>query len=265
MNKNAKFPVVTFAIILTVLIILSFVSGFFYIVNAGERGVMLTWGDASTIPKSEGLGFKMPIAQRVVKMSIQTQKYEASATAASKDLQIVTAKIVTNYHLIGDQVPRLYREIGIDYADKVIQPMEQEVVKATTAQYTAEELITKREDVRQAIKNVMTDRLQERGIVVEEISITDFDFSPSFNQAIEAKVTAEQLKLKAERDLERIKIEKEQKIAQAQAEAESLRLQKQEITPELLTLRAIEKWNGVTPIVVGGGIPFIDIASVIQK
>ena len=123
--------------------------------------------------------------------------------------------------------------------------------------------------MRMCICHPLGEWLDLRGIMVDEVSITNFAFSDSFNDAIEAKVTAEQLKLKADRDLERIKIEKEQKITQAEAEAEALRLQKQEVTDELLTLRqievqrlAIEKWNGVLPSVTGGAMPFIDVAQV---
>lgn len=239
----------------------------FYTIGAGQRGILLTFGKPSIDAKGEGLGLKLPFVQKIIKMDVKTQKYEADASAASKDLQIVTSKIATNYHLTPESVPTLYREIGVDYQVRIIQPLEQEIVKSITAKFTAEELITKREDVRLEIKQALHDRLIQRGIVVEEVSITNFDFSESFNQAIEAKVTAEQLKLKADRDLERIVVEAEQKVTQAQAEAEALRLQKQEITPDLIKLRqievqrlAIEKWNGIMPQVTGGAMPFIEVS-----
>jgi regulator of protease activity HflC (stomatin/prohibitin superfamily) len=144
----------------------------------------------------------------------------------------------------------------------------QEVVKAVTASYTAVELITQREKVRAEIKNHLKERLVGYNIVVDDFSIINFKFSQQFTQAIESKQTAEQFALKAQRDLERIKIEAEQKIAQAQAEAEALRLQKANITPELVKLRqieasmkAIEKWDGHMPQVTSGTIPFIDVKS----
>lgn len=240
--------------------------GSFFIIKAGEEGVLLTFGKASMNAYNPGLHFKFPFIQKAIKMEVRTQKYEADASAASRDLQIVTAKIATNYHLISTEVPKIYNELGLGYAERVIQPMEQEIVKATTSKFTAEELITKREDVRLEIKNIFTERLRERGIIVEEVSIINFDFSKSFNDAIEAKVTATQLKLKASMDLERIKIEKEQTITQAQAQAEALRLQRMEVTEELVRLRSIEvqskaidKWNGVLPQVTGGVIPFIEV------
>jgi len=240
-----------------------------YTIKAGERGVLLTFGKPSPVAMSEGLHFKYPIAQKVIKIDVKTQKYEAEASSASKDLQVVTTKVAVNYHLFPEGVPELYQKIGLSYANRIIQPAVQEVIKASTAQFTAEELITKRPEVKNTIKELLSDRLTKRGIVTEEISITDFDFSQSFNDAIEQKVTAEQLKLKAERDLERIIIEKEQAITKAQAEAESLRLQKQEVTVNLIKLRqievqriAIEKWDGVLPKVTGGVTPFIDVNNV---
>jgi len=235
--------------------------GCFYIISPGERGVLITLGNPDMVPKSEGLGFKIPIIQKIVIMDIKTQKYESESEAASKDLQTVTTKIAVNYHLTPETVPMLYKEIGLGYQDRVIQPAEQESIKATTAKFTAEDLIVKREDVRQDMKELLKEKLAPRGIIVEDVLITNFDFSKSFNDAIEQKVTALQLKLKAQNDLERIKIEAEQITTKAGAEAEALRLKKQSITPELVQLSqievqskaldiqklAIEKWNGQVP------------------
>lgn len=262
-GEEVKVPYVGIAIGLLIVIGL-FMS--VYIVPAGERGVLLTFGKADDVAMREGLHFKIPLAQRVVKMDVKTQKYEADASAASEDLQIVSTKIAVNYRLTPESTPKLFKTVGVAYQDRVIQPTVQEVVKASTARFTAEELITRRPEVKEMIKELLKERLQERGIVIEDISITNFEFSESFNTAIEAKVEAEQLKLKAERDLQRIEIEAQQKITQAEAEAEALRLQKQEITPDLIKLRqievqrtAIEKWNGILPTVTGGAIPFIDM------
>ena len=246
--------------------------GTFYIVPAGERAVLLTFGKASMEARGEGLNIKIPLIQQAVKMDVRTQKYEAELTAASKDMQDVKTKVAINYRIVPEAVPEIYKTIGVNYAEKVIYPMEQEINKATTAQFTAEELITKREQVRETMKKLLLEKLKERNIVVEEISIINFEFGAEFNKAIENKVVASQNKLKASIDLERIKIEKEQKITSAQAEAESLRLQKLEITEELIKLRqievqrlAIEKWDGKMPMVTGGAMPFIDISSVSQN
>ncbi len=142
----------------------------------------------------------------------------------------------------------------------------QEAIKAITAKYTAEELISKRIEVRNDIIIALKEKLDRHGIKIDEFSILNFDFSKSFNDAIEAKTTAEQLKLKAERDLQRIQVEGQQKIVSAKAEAEGLAAQRQQITPELLELRkieneraAIEKWNGELPTYTGSTMPMLNL------
>lgn len=237
-----------------------------YIVPAGYRGVLLTFGKADEYPKGEGLGFKFPFIQSVVKMEVRTQKYEADATAASKDLQIVTAKIATNYRLVPGDVVKIYNTLGESYPERIIQPLEQEVVKATTAMYTAEELITRREEVRQEIKRLLTERLAERGIIVEEISITNFDFSESFNNAIEAKVVQLQNSETARNKMEQIKFEAQQRIIEAQGKANATYIEAKALreNPDILQLRAIERWDGRTPLVVGGVVPFLSLDSIIK-
>lgn len=261
-NKGQAGALLGGALIGLVLIVsLIVLFGTFYVIDAGERGILLTWGNPDMNPKTEGIHFKIPIAQSIVKMEIKTQKYEADASASSKDLQTVTSKIATNYRLESSSVPTLFKEVGIDYQGRVIQPLEQEVVKAVTARYTAEELITKREEVRQEIKVALHDRLLPRGIIVEEVSIIDFDFSESFNQAIEEKVTAEQNALTAKNKLEQIKYEADQAIISARGKAEAQRIEGEALraNPEVIELRAIEKWDGRLPTITGGAIPFINL------
>jgi regulator of protease activity HflC (stomatin/prohibitin superfamily) len=145
----------------------------------------------------------------------------------------------------------------------------QEVLKASAARFSAEQLITNRSTVASTIQDLLSQRLLPYGIIVESTAITDFKFSESFTQAIEAKVTASQQMLKAETDLKRIQVEAQQKVAQAKAEADALNLQKQAITPELIELRkvemqtkAVEKWDGKLPMYTGGAMPFLDVTSI---
>lgn len=250
-------------IIAVIFVIMIFAS--FFIVGPGERAILITLGKASDISYEPGIHLKFPLVQKAVTMDVKTQKYEAEASAASSDLQTVTTKLAINYRLEPDSVPALYKEIGLDYSNKIIQPLEQEIVKATTAQFSAEELITKREAVREQMKNALTEKLRPSGIIVEEVSIVNFDFSESFNQAIEAKVTAEQNALAAKNKLEQIKYEAEQRVTAAQGEAEAIRIQTEAIESKgggaYVQLQAIQKWNGMLPQVNGGAIPFISIQS----
>jgi regulator of protease activity HflC (stomatin/prohibitin superfamily) len=231
------------------------------IVGAGQRGVVLTWGKVSNTVWGEGLHFKMPIMQSVATVSVQILKTEADAAAASKDLQQTDSKIVLNYHLIPDKVNQIYQSIGIGYEDVIIRPLIQEIVKNTTAKYNAVELITQRETVRLEIQTGLTEKLRAYNMIVDNFNIVHFSFSQQFEAAIEQKQTAEQNALKANRDLERIKIEAEQKIATAQAEAASLKMQKEQVTPAVLQLRWIEKWDGKLPEVQAGNgmIPMINL------
>lgn len=271
-NPNLEikaFPRVIKYVVLAIvaLVLLSWLNPF-VVINAGHRGVITTFGKVNPTVLEEGLHFRIPVMQQVREINVQIQKAEGDGDAASRDLQQVHTKIALNYHLIPTRVAETFQLVGDlnSVGDRIIVPAVQEAFKATTAKYTAEELISKRPEVRDQISQFMKDRLLRHGIAIDEFSIVNFRFSESFNQAIEGKTTADQLKLKAERDLERIKVEAEQKIASAKAEAESLRLQKQEITPDLLRLReienqrlALEKWNGQLPQVTGGSIPMINI------
>ncbi len=193
--------------------------------------------------------------------TVKIQKDEVPASASSKDLQIVTSKIAINYHISPDHVNKIWQDVGNDYNSRIIAPSIQEAVKAVTAKFTAEELIIRREDVKEQIKANLTERLVKNNIVIDEINITAFDFSKAFNEAIEAKVTAEQLKLKAERDLERIRIEAEQKVVEAEGKAKAIRTEAQALNsnPKVVELRWIEKWDGKVPTYWGEASPFIGL------
>ena len=230
-------------------------------VGAGQRGILLQFGAVQDKVFDEGLYFKVPIIQKVKIMDVKIQKAEVPASAASKDLQIVTSVIAINYHLIPESVNKVWQSVGKAYKERIIDPAVQETVKATTALYTAEELITKREAVKEDIKTNIRERLLVHSIYVDEFNIIDFDFSVAFNEAIESKVTAEQLKLKADRDLERIVVEADQKVADARGKAEAIRIEAQALlsNPQVVELRWIEKWDGSVPQYWGNATPFIGL------
>ncbi|WBF05259.1 prohibitin family protein [Burkholderia phage CSP3] len=239
----------------------------FATVPAGHRGVITSFGAPSGEVYSEGIHFRLPIRDTMNLVQVATQRADIKGDAASKDLQSVHMEVALNWHIRPEAAVGVFRDLGNDPEGRIVLPAAQEAMKSVVARYTAEELISKRSDVSSAIITHLRDRMQRHGLVVDEFSITNFKFSKSFDEAIEAKTTAEQLKLKADRDLERIKVEAEQQVARAKAEAESLRAQKEQVTPELLRLRevenqreAIKKWNGQLPVYSGGGaVPFINV------
>ncbi len=233
-------------------------------IDAGNRGVLLQFGAATGSVKGEGLYFRVPVSQRVVKMNVQVQKEQVEANAASKDLQTVTANVALNYHLDSDKVVEIYKRVGVDYKIKLIDPSLQESVKAITANYSAEELITKREQVTDAIRTQLKDKLTPQGLYVDGFNVVNFDFSKSFNAAIENKVTAEQNALAAKNKLDQVKYEAEQRVAEAEGEAKAIAIQSQAIQQNggsaYINLKAIEKWNGSLPqYQLGGTTPFINI------
>ncbi|OGL40309.1 MAG: HflC protein [Candidatus Schekmanbacteria bacterium RIFCSPHIGHO2_02_FULL_38_11] len=242
-------------------------------IGAGERGVVLNFGAVQQNVLGEGLHFIVPVMQKIAIMDVKVQKAVTDSASASADLQDVTLSVALNYHVIPDKANVVYQTLGVQFKERMIDPAIQEVMKAVSAGYSAEELITKRPAVSTAMKEALSERLLKYNIAVDAFSIVTFSFSQVFTEAIEAKQTADQLAQKAKRDLERIKIEAEQTITAAKAEAESLRLQRANISTDLIELRkieanlkAIDKWNGILPQVTGGGaIPFIGVGEVQKR
>lgn len=239
------------------------------VVPAGNRGVMTTFGDARDALYEPGLHFRWPIAQTMHLMNVQIQNGEGEGDAASKDLQSVHTKVAINYHLQPEFAVDAFKNVGPSVsilAERIILPATHESVKAVTARFTAEELITRRTEVRDAIAILLKEKMSRHGLMLDEFNLINFAFSKSFADAIENKVKAEQQKQQAERDLQRLQVEAQQKVVGAKAEAESLALQRMQITPELLSLRRIEneraaiaKWDGKLPQVSGGATPFINL------
>jgi len=245
------------------------------IVDAGNRGVLLHWNavDLSAPPLDEGIHFVVPFQDDVVQMEVRTLKYDKDTRSASKDLQSVETTVTVNYHPDKERVHVLFKEIGLDYENRVIQPAIEETVKQVTANYNAEELITKRPLVKSDIENAIRERLNQFDVITEVISITDFEFSVLFNKAIESKVEAEQNALRAENDLRRIEVEARQheataeglaaaNIAEARGEAAAIAIINEALAqnPNYFEWLKIQAWDGKLPLVVGeSGTPFIQI------
>lgn len=248
--------------LIVIVIIFALAMSCFGVVPAGYRGVLLRFGAVTGDVKNEGLYYKIPFIEQVVLMSTQIQKYTAETTASSKDLQVVTTEVTLNYELESDRVGEIYRKMRQAYEHRIIQPFVQEAVKSVAANFDAEQLITQRPKVKEQLQMLLTKRLQQLGIQVVELSITEFKFTQIFQDSIEAKVKAVQQALEAENALRRVEFEAQQAIVKAKAEARGLELQKAQITEQLLELRkievqrlAVEKWNGIMPEVVTGSGP----------
>lgn len=195
--------------------------GSFTTVPAGHRGVVIRFSAVTGSILKEGLQGKLPFIDSVEIMSVQTQKYEATSSAVTNDLQDVSTTIALNWHLDPGMVAEVYRTLGLEFIDRVAAPAIQETIKQITAKFNAEDLILRRDEVKAAITESLSNRLLERGIVTETVSITNFQFSATFTAAIEAKVAAEQAVLEALNKLEQVKVEAQQREAEAKGEADA--------------------------------------------
>ena len=234
-------------------------------VPAGSRGVVLQFGAVTGEAKPEGLYVVTPFVNSVELMDVQVHKHATKAGAASKDLQNVATEIALNYRIAPEQAPQVYRSLRRDYETRIIDPSVQEAVKSITARYDAVELVTERATVRGAIEEVLRGRLGKHGILLDQLSITDFAFDADFAKAIENKMVAAQNVLTAENELRTVKVEAEKRVAQADGEAKAIRIQVEAINMQggqnYIALKSIEKWDGSVPTYMGGNapIPFLQV------
>jgi regulator of protease activity HflC (stomatin/prohibitin superfamily) len=258
LNRRGMGVVVIGFIVVLVLIILALAS--VYTVPAGYVGVITRFNAVIGVA-NPGLGFKIPFVDQIVDMSVQTQKDEVDASAMSENLQVVTSKIAINYHLDGTKAASVYQNIGTDYADVIVAPAVQNTFKAVTAQYTAEQLITNREEVRAKAEDELTARLAPYNIIVENFNIVNFDFSSEYQAAIEAKQVAEQQVQTSQQKLAQAKIDAETVVAQAQGQADAQAALKDSgsLTPEYLEYLFLTKWDGKLPSVMSGANPVFSL------
>ena len=263
-NSGKAGKIVAAVIIVLVLVIVVFNS--FTTVKAGHSGVITTFGKVSDTVLGEGLHVKIPFVQDIVLVDNRVQKAEVACSAASKDLQTVSSTIAVNYKVLNSYSASVYKNIGMNYQEVIITPAIQECVKAVTAKFTAEELITNRQAIGDQMMELLKQKITNYGIDIQIFNITAFDFTAEYNAAIEAKQTAQQNALKAEQDLQRIKVEAQQTIEAAQAEAEAYRLKSEQITPEIILMSYIDKWDGRLPTVASGdGSMMLDISSMLEE
>lgn len=237
----------------------------FFIVPPGEVAIKTRLGSIVD-SYSEGLNFKIPMLESVTRFSIQIQRADIKTQAFSKDLQTMNAHLVVNHRIQKETVVSVFRNLGPSYVSNIVDPAVQEVFKAIAARYSAEKIISERNQLVEEINKAVKERLSKNEIIVTDISVTDLDFTDQFLKAVEDKQVAEQQAQMSEKLVEKAKKDAEQAIAKSRGEAEALRMQREQVTPALIELRkvdaqlkAIEKWNGVMPGYVGGGMPFLSL------
>lgn len=235
----------------------------FAIVNAGERGVVMQFGKVQDGVLDEGIHPIIPVVTSVKRLSVRVQQNTFNADAASKDLQRVTTELAINWHIDPARVNKIFQQVGDQQqiVTGIITPAVSEVLKAATAKKTAEEIITRRTDLKEEIDRNLETRLAAYGVIVDDVSLVDFAFSPEFSKAIEAKQIAEQEAKQAEFIAVKASKEAIGEVNRAKGQAEAQRLQRLTLTPELLQKQAIEKWDGRFPTVMSGNgtLPLINI------
>jgi prohibitin 1 len=259
---------------LLILLIFIFIVGWgtFVIVPAGHRGVALWWGSVEKRIMGEGLNFKVPIAERVIKVDVKVQPHPfKEIDASSKEYQMVKMTGMMNFHIDPAYVNDLYQKVGLDFADKVIDPAFNDFVKEVVPTYPIGEILPKREEIRQRAMKKLGDNLSRYHIIVDDIYFANIRFSPEYEKAVEAKQVAQQQVETQKQVLAQREIEAQQKVATAKGEAESILVVAQgqakandalsrSISPILVQYKGIEKWNGILPQVSGGAVPFVDLS-----
>lgn len=235
----------------------------FAIVNAGERGVVMKFGKVQDRILDEGIHPILPVVTSVQALSVRVQKNDIKAAASSKDLQDLVMDIAVNWHIDPARVNQVFQRLGDEeqIISRIIDPAISEVVKAATAKKTAEEVITKRIEIKREIDEQLKKRLNDYGVIVDDVSLVDISFSPEFVKAIEAKQIAEQSAKQAEFDALRAEKEAQAEVNRAKGKAEAQRLLRQNLSAEILQQQAIDKWDGKFPTVMGGSgsMPLINI------
>ncbi len=261
----------TVATLVLLIVILIVVWGTFVIVPAGHRGVVLWWGSVETRVMGEGLNFKVPFAERVIKVDVKVQPHPfKEIDASSKEYQMVKMTGMMNFHIDPTYVNDLYQKVGLDFADKVIDPAFNDFVKEVVPTYPIGEILPKREEIRKRAMTKLGDNLSRYHIIVDDIYFASIRFSPEYEGAIEAKQVAQQQVETQKQVLAQREIEAQQKVATAKGEAESILVVAQgqakandalsrSISPILVQYKGIEKWNGILPQVSGGAVPLIDL------
>ena len=266
-KKSMNIPKKAIAIVIAALAVIIVLFNSITIVDAGHTGVINTLGNVSENVLQEGIHLKIPFIQTIIKMDNRIVKLEVETEAFSKDLQTVETKLAINYRVSKDKSYAIYKNVGSDYETILVSPAVNEVLKAITAKYTAEESVANRSLISQGLIEELNNKLNKNGIYVEDVNIINFEFSEAYIAAIEEKQVAEQRLLKA-------KTEKEEAIVKAEAEAETLRIQSEaqakannilskSLNENLIRYEMMKKWNGELPMVTDGNtiIDFSEFSS----
>ena len=262
------------ALVAVLIVALVVIGGSVIVVEAGRTGVVLTFGRVSPIVMQEGIHLKVPFAQNVVTINNRIVKIEVTTDAFSKDLQTISSVIAVNYHINKTASAEVYKQVGLGYEDVLVMPAINEVLKAVTANYTAQQLVSQRNEVSVLLDETLNSKLNEYGIVIDDLNIINWDFSEEYISAIEAKQVAEQNLIKTRTEQEQALViantEAQKQVIAAQAEADKITLLAdatagsnrtiaESLTDILIRYETLQKWDGQLPKVTSGSDTLVDI------
>lgn len=235
------------SIIIIMILVLFFCS--FRTIKSGEIGLKTRFGKITETSLKEGINFKVPFVEKIIKVNIKVQKAEMNIEGSTKDLRIVNTNVAVNYRIDPNKAPSLYKQVGNGYEGTILNPAIKESIKSAIAQYNAEEITVNRRAVSQSCLKAIQDKVEKYGIIIEDFNLTDFSFSEEYTKAIEDKQVAEQ-------NLEKSKLEAEKKLVEAEATKKANELLQESLTDELIMKQFIEKWNGELPKATGSNSIF---------
>lgn len=259
MGRIIKWTVLGFA----ALIILSVVISSIYSIAPGYRGVLVTLGKVSPHSYINGVGFKVPFISEMIKVDVRTKKMSGTAAAYTSDIQTAELKFNFQYDLVADNVHVLYEKVGLDYENKLVITVFNDVLKEVIGKWQAQELISNLDKARVDITKLLNDRLDKRYFQNAQFLFENTDYSDAFEKAIEDKVIADQKAQEAVNNTKRITEEANQKKITAQAEAEAMEIKSEALSKNkgLTEYEAVKKWDGKLPqYMLGNSVPFINLS-----
>jgi prohibitin 2 len=225
-----------------------------YVVNPGFRGVEVTMGKVSDAFKPEGFGLKEPFVTTIYPVSIRQQTAEDNAECYSSDLQQIVVDLRVLYRIPESSVVKLFHEYDGDPFESLIAPRVQEALKEVAASQSAEQIVKNREQIKARALDLAKKKVGAL-VVIEDIVIQNITLTKELETAIEAKMVQEQDAAKAKYVQQRAQIEADTAVIQAKGEAESIRIRGEALKddPAFVDLKIVDKWDGSTPLVIGGG------------
>ena len=252
----------TVTIVVLAVVVLILASSSFYTIKSTERGILSTFGRISENTIEDGLHMKVPFIQSVKKINIQQKKFDGHENTYTRDVQTSEVDYTINYDLVRENVNQLYRNVGMDYHNRIVVPFIRSAMKESFGNFAATEIVENRNEVRKEIENTLRLTLDSNYFTNVQFQLVDIDFDDQFENAIKEKQVAEQNALRVKNVTIQVEEQAKQTKIAAEAEAEAMRIKANalERNPKLVSYEAVQKWNGILPqYMMGDAVPFINM------